>query len=113
MVVETDGSIEHVDSLKLAYEGAARTGPDAFRHSFDEALAHPGVAARQAGAAALADACRACPLLTVCGGGHYAHRYRAGHNFGNPSVYCDDLQRFIRHAARRPVTDAKPTSAGA
>lgn len=101
LVVETDGSIEQVDSLRSAYEGAALTGLDVFRHDFDAALRHPGVAARQAGAAALADVCRACPLLTVCGGGHYAHRYRAGHGFRNPSVYCADLQRFIRHVAAR------------
>ncbi len=101
VVVETDGSIEQVDSLKSCYAGAAETGLDVFRHGFDEALGHPGIAARQAGAAALAAECRACPLLTVCGGGHYAHRYRAGRGFANPSVYCADLQRFIRHVARR------------
>ncbi|MFF0382324.1 FxsB family cyclophane-forming radical SAM/SPASM peptide maturase [Streptomyces sp. NPDC004286] len=101
VVIETDGSIEQVDSLKSAYDGAAETGLDVFRHDFDQALAHPGVAARQAGLAGLAGRCRACPLVRVCGGGHYAHRYRAGHGFQNPSVYCADLQRFIRHVAAR------------
>jgi uncharacterized protein len=101
VVIETDGSIEQVDSLKSAYDGAAETGLDVFRHDFDQALAHPGVAARQAGLAGLAGRCRACPLVPVCGGGHYAHRYRAGHGFDNPSVYCADLQRFIRHVAAR------------
>ncbi|WTI82678.1 FxsB family radical SAM/SPASM domain protein [Streptomyces sp. NBC_00726] len=101
VVVETDGSIEQVDSLKSAYDGAAATGLDVFHHTFDEALRHPGVAARQAGAGALAAACRACPLLTVCGGGHYAHRYRADNGFRNPSVYCADLERLIRHIADR------------
>lgn len=101
VVVETDGSIEQVDSLKSAYEGAAATGLDVFRHSFDDALAHPGVAARQAGLAALGATCRACPLVTVCGGGHYAHRYRAGSGFRNPSVYCADLAHLVRHTATR------------
>lgn len=113
VVVETDGSIEQVDSLKSAYPGAARTGLDVFRHTFDEALRHPGVAARQAGVASLADQCRACPLLRVCGGGHYAHRYRAGHGFRNPSVYCADLQRFIRHVSSRLAAAASAASAGA
>ncbi|WSF40502.1 FxsB family radical SAM/SPASM domain protein [Streptomyces sp. NBC_01356] len=116
VVVETDGSIEQVDSLKSAYEGAARTGLDIFRHTFDAALRHPGVAARQAGAAALAAGCRACPLLSVCGGGNYAHRYRAGQGFTNPSVYCADLQRFIRHVAGRLAESAalaRPVSAAA
>ncbi|GGN78057.1 hypothetical protein GCM10011579_060830 [Streptomyces albiflavescens] len=111
VVVETDGSIEQVDSLKSCYEGAAETGLDVFRHSFDEALRHPGVAARQTGAASLAARCRACPLLSVCGGGHYAHRYRAGDGFANPSVYCADLQRFIRHVAGRLAGAAAPVTA--
>jgi uncharacterized protein len=109
VVVETDGSIEQVDSLKSAYEGAAATGLDVFRHDFDRALAHPGVAARQAGPDALADRCRACPLLTVCGGGHYAHRYRAGQGFRNPSVYCADLQHFIQHVAGRLAGGTRDT----
>ncbi|MER5440070.1 FxsB family cyclophane-forming radical SAM/SPASM peptide maturase [Streptomyces sp. NPDC002790] len=115
VVVETDGSIEQVDSLKSAYEGASATGLDVFRHDFDEALGHPGVIARQSAATALAARCLACPLLTVCGGGHYAHRYRVGSGFRNPSVYCADLQRFIHHVAARvaaPPAAAVPVSPG-
>lgn len=105
VVVETDGTIEQVDSLKSAYEGAAATGMDVFRNSFDDALAHPGVAARQSGLAALSATCRACELVTVCGGGHYAHRYRAPTGFGHPSVYCADLAHLVRHTAAR-LTEA-------
>jgi uncharacterized protein len=111
VVVESDGSIEQVDSLKSAYEGAAATGLDVFRNSFDDALAHPGVAARQAGLAALGATCRACALVTVCGGGHYAHRYRAGAGFRNPSVYCADLAHLVRHVAAR-VAEAAGTGHG-
>ncbi|MYZ40299.1 FxsB family radical SAM/SPASM domain protein [Streptomyces sp. SID4917] len=110
VVVETDGAIEQVDSLKSAYDTAAATGLDIFRHSFDDALSHPGVAARQSGAAALAAGCRSCPLLTVCGGGNYAHRYRAGDGFSHPSVYCADLERLIRHVAAR-LTEATASAA--
>ncbi|MGP3969615.1 FxsB family cyclophane-forming radical SAM/SPASM peptide maturase [Streptomyces sp. 6N223] len=99
VVVETDGGIEQVDALKTAYPGAAATGLDVFSHPFDAALGHPGIAARQAGRDALAPACRRCALVEVCGAGHYAHRYRAGHGFANPSVYCADLQRLIYHVA--------------
>ncbi len=101
VVIEADGAIEQIDSLKSAYEGAAATGLDVFRHPFDAALDHPGIVARQLGARGLCDTCRACPLQRVCGGGNYAHRYRAGAGFHHPSVYCADLQRLIRHAARR------------
>ncbi|WP_184573583.1 FxsB family cyclophane-forming radical SAM/SPASM peptide maturase [Streptomyces zagrosensis] len=100
-VVETDGTIEQSDALKSAYEGAAATGLDVFRHSFDDALAHPGIAARQAGADALAPSCLRCPVVRVCGGGHYAHRYHHGAGFRHPSVYCADLRHLIEHIAGR------------
>jgi uncharacterized protein len=99
-VVETDGSLEQVDTLKSAYPGAAGTGLHVGRDGFDAMLALPGIAARQLGTAALASACRTCSEHHTCGGGQYAHRYRAGAGFANPSVYCPDLFRLIRHVRR-------------
>jgi uncharacterized protein len=97
LVIETDGSIEQADSLKVAYDGAAGTGLDIFHHALDEAALHPGVMARQQGLAGVCAACRHCPVVTSCGGGLYAHRYSAGNGFDNPSVYCDDLMKLITH----------------
>jgi uncharacterized protein len=96
-VVETDGSIEQVDTLKVAYEGATRTSLHVSRDSFDAALMLPQVAARQIGRRALADKCLSCEVGDICGGGLYPHRYRSASGFRNPSVYCDDLFRLVRH----------------
>ncbi|MEV6161013.1 radical SAM/SPASM protein FxsB, inactivated metallohydrolase extension form [Streptomyces sp. NPDC052052] len=99
VVVETDGQLEQVDSLKSAYEGAAATGFDVFTHAFDEVAAHPGVQARQLGLAGVSETCRRCPVVRSCGGGLYTHRYRsAGPSgaFDNPSVYCADLEALVR-----------------
>ncbi|MEU0162675.1 radical SAM/SPASM protein FxsB, inactivated metallohydrolase extension form [Streptomyces sp. NPDC006261] len=96
IVVETDGQLEQVDSLKSAYEGAAATGFDVFTHSFDEVAAHPGVRARQLGLAGVSETCRRCPVVRSCGGGLYTHRYRSPDGFDNPSVYCADLAALIR-----------------
>jgi uncharacterized protein len=101
LVIDTDGSMEQVDTLKSAFDGAAATGLNVFEHDFDLALELPEIAARQIGLAALAEQCRACPVVRVCGGGYYPHRYRAGHGFRQPSVYCPDLLRLIRHIDRR------------
>ncbi|MFD7130882.1 FxsB family cyclophane-forming radical SAM/SPASM peptide maturase [Streptomyces sp. NPDC059894] len=101
VVVDTDGALEQIDSLKVAYHRATATGLDVFRHGFDEALDHPGIVARQLGSDALADTCRSCPVGRVCGGGNYGHRYARGTGFRHPSVYCADLERLVRHAARR------------
>lgn len=97
VVVETDGSIEQADSLKSAYKGAPATGLHVGRHSFDEALRLPAIVDRQIGKQALSANCLSCRIHEVCGGGLYAHRYRAGNGFDNPSVYCPDLLRIINH----------------
>ncbi len=96
-VVETNGEIEQVDSLKSAYDGAAGTRLHVSRDPFDTVLSLPSVAARQIGRRALSDECLACAAHEVCGGGLYPHRYRSGTGFRNPSVFCRDLFKLISH----------------
>ena len=107
IVVESDGAIEQMDALKSAYPGACATGLDVRYDDFDAALEDPGVVARQIGPAALSDQCRACPVYRVCGGGHYAHRYRPDSGFRNPSAYCADLRRLIDHVGSRVAADVR------
>ncbi|MFJ4781167.1 radical SAM/SPASM protein FxsBH, inactivated beta-hydroxylase extension form [Streptomyces sp. NPDC088762] len=107
VVVETDGTLEQADSLKTAHEGAAATGFDVFGHSFDEVAAHPGIRARRLGLAGVSAQCRRCPVVRSCGGGLYAHRYRAANGFDNPSVYCTDLKALVEGVEQRiaPAAD--------
>ncbi|MFJ7198519.1 MULTISPECIES: radical SAM/SPASM protein FxsBH, inactivated beta-hydroxylase extension form [unclassified Streptomyces] len=116
VVVETDGQLEQVDSLKSAYEGAAATGFDVFTHSLDEVAAHPGVQARQLGLAGVSETCRRCPVVRSCGGGLYTHRYRSTgpfDAFDNPSVYCADLAALVRGIeARTAASLAAPEVTG-
>jgi uncharacterized protein len=104
-VVDTDGSIKQLDSLSSAYSGAADTGLHILTDSFDAALGHPTTVARQIGADALSPLCRACPVMRICGGGLYPHRYREGEGFRHPSVYCADLMRLIAHVSERVRSD--------
>lgn len=97
VVIETDGSIQQADTLKAAYSGAPQTGLHVVRDPLDKALLLPGIVARQLSIRALSAQCRACRIRRVCGGGLYAHRYRTGTGFANPSVYCPDLMRLINH----------------
>ncbi len=105
VVIETDGSIEQSDSLKVAYEGAPETGLDVFRHTLDDVLDQPLIRQRQSGAAELGPTCARCPLLAVCGGGLFAHRYASTSGFRNPSVYCADLAALILHIRDRLRAD--------
>ncbi len=105
LVIETDGSMEQVDTLKSTYEGAPETGLNVLEHPLNEALRHPSIVARQLGLDALAPACLCCPVVKVCGGGYYPHRYRRGSGFRNPSVYCPDLLRLVQHIQTRLRAD--------
>jgi uncharacterized protein len=99
LVIETDGTLEQADSLKTAYDGAPETGFDVLRDPIDAAARHPALLGRQLGLAGLCSQCRVCPVVESCGGGLYAHRYRAEPDprraFDHPSVYCEDLYAFI------------------
>lgn len=105
IVVETDGSIKQLDSLSSTYPGAADTGLDVMSGSFDDALDHPTTVARQIGVNALSRKCLACPVVEICGGGLYPHRFREGEGFRNPSVYCEDLLQLINHVRDRVLGD--------
>jgi uncharacterized protein len=101
-VIESDGAIEQTDALKSAYAGAPATGFSVLTDAFDAALDHPGIVARQLGRDALAAECLRCPIVDLCGGGHYVHRFRADSSgFRNPTVYCEDMKLLTTHACSR------------
>jgi uncharacterized protein len=108
IVVETDGELKAVDSLKITYPGADVLGLTLFEHSFDDALRHPAIVERQVGQTALCTTCQQCDLVNVCGGGYYPHRYSQANGFQNPSVYCADLTKLIRTLHARITADLKP-----
>lgn len=101
IVVETDGQIEAVDSLKATFDGATKLGYNVFDHSFDLAACNVAVKSRQMGAASLCRQCQECELVGICGGGYIPNRYSRENGFGNPSVYCTDLKKLITHIRRR------------
>jgi uncharacterized protein len=100
-VIETDGSYEQVDSLKVAYGGAPATGLNVFSDGLDAVAGHPDIVSRQQGLDSLSQVCRECPVVASCGGGLYAHRYRSGTGFDNPSVFCGDLLKLITHVEQQ------------
>lgn len=95
--IETDGSYGLVDTLKSAYQGASVTNLNVFDDDFDRLLEVPSVIAGQIGLDGLSEKCNSCRHVATCGGGYLPHRYRSGHGFLNPSVYCHELAKLIDH----------------
>jgi uncharacterized protein len=97
IVVDTNGDMEAVDTLKTVGRKATHLGLNVTSHSFDEALLKPAVYSRMSGFSALCKTCRECAFLGNCGGGYLPHRYSAAAGFINPSIYCQDLTRLFQH----------------
>ncbi len=97
VVVETNGEIEGVDSLKGAFDGATRLGYNVFEHDFDTVARDAAVQRRQLGLGEVCETCRQCPVVPICGGGYVPHRYSSARGFDNPSVYSSDLMKLILH----------------
>jgi uncharacterized protein len=107
IVVESNGEIEGVDCLKASFDGATRLGYDVFRHSFETVCGDMAVLARQMGVDALSQECRDCSLVRVCGGGYLPHRYSSERGFDNPSIYCADLTKLIRHVGATVLAELR------
>jgi uncharacterized protein len=97
LTIGTDGAIEGVDTLKSAFPGAHELGLNVLTHSFDDALKHHMIEARQLGIDMLPGECAACWAVDTCGGGYFPHRYAKTTGFRNRSVYCTDLLKLIGH----------------
>ena len=111
VVVETNGDVELVDSLKGTFEGATHLGFNVRDHRFDQVAEHTMVEFRRLGLGALADVCQSCRLVKVCGGGYLPNRYDTVSGFRNPSIYCHDLQKLIGTIRETLVQDIGRTKA--
>lgn len=102
LIVETDGSIQALDALRVCEDGIADSGLDVFAHGFDDLdqglpLVHRLVHERLP----LSPACQVCHERAVCGGGYLPHRYSRTNGFDNPSVWCRDILKLLAHIRHR------------
>src|SRR2546430_1340815 len=87
-------------TLFRSEDGMAATGLHVATASFTDALAHPAIRAQHAGLAGLAETCRGCEIVSVCGGGLYAPRYPQGAGGGrgqrlNPVTVKNPIASFF------------------
>jgi uncharacterized protein len=105
VTIESDGTIEGSDGLKVTAPSGGATGMNVFEHTFDDVIRDPGFAATRLGFAGLGAECQACPIVSVCGGGLHAHRFSAKDGFRRPSIYCRDLFALVSHIQIRVEDD--------
>jgi uncharacterized protein len=109
VVIETDGAIQPVDTLRACESGMIETGLNVRTHGLDDLhLGPPLLHQLVTQGLPLCATCRACPEVAVCRGGYVTHRYSRANGFDNPSAWCADLLALIQHI-RRKVTRAHRT----
>jgi len=97
IVVETNGDIETVDTLKSCGNGFTKGSHNIVNNSLSEVLETPLVDLYYKSHKRLCEKCNSCPVLDVCGGGYITHRYSSLNGFNNPSIYCEDYMNLIAH----------------
>jgi uncharacterized protein len=98
LVVETNGDIEAVDSLKGCGEGFTKTNMNIATHDFTEIVKLPlGKLYFEDSMEKLCTKCLECPVVDICKGGRLVHRHKKENGFNNPSIYCEDMILIISH----------------
>lgn len=97
MVIETDGSMEAADTLRIVGNGFTKQGLNIADHDIEDAINNPLTELYINSHQALCVQCTRCPIKDVCGGGMLAHRYKKENGFNNPTVYCHDMVRLITY----------------
>jgi uncharacterized protein len=107
--LEADGDIEALDVLKVCEQGGARTGFNIEGNDIAEVINSNLIQGRFVfQGAALPGGCSACEEKDTCGGGYVPHRFSAAQKFDNPSVWCADILKLLRHM--RVVLGVPPAS---
>lgn len=105
LVIETDGSIETVDVLRVCENGITRTARNVAGDSFDDALGDALPMLYYHSSERLCAACEACAVKEICAGGYLPHRFSRARRFDNPSVYCQDLETLIGAVQRWTISE--------
>jgi uncharacterized protein len=94
-VVESDGSLQLLDVLRVCSAGAAHTNASLGETSLADFFIEV-----EAAIPPPAQECRACRAFKACGGGYLPHRYENG-SFDHASGYCDALLALHDHVHQK------------
>jgi uncharacterized protein len=97
LIIETDGEIRKNDTLRTSFDGADffQKRPNIQETSLSSILSSIEFHDTCSMQVNLADDCKDCQLLDVCGGGMPLYRWKTDNRYDNPSVYCNDHKLYI------------------
>jgi uncharacterized protein len=109
--VETDGSIQGVDKLRICEDGLTATSLNVHESAFSEIIHASALHGSILDGVPLPTGCSGCPEAETCAGGYLPHRYSKERQFDNPSVWCADLLALFDHVRMRMGVDHDETDA--
>ncbi|OXG05617.1 uncharacterized protein BC749_101475 [Flavobacterium araucananum] len=106
LVVQSDGSIETVDTLKICGNGFTDTVFNVLKDDLNVIYKESNLARMYYKSHDdLCNTCQNCPIEPVCGGGYLGHRFSKINLFDNPSIYCREIIELICHIQNEILND--------
>lgn len=97
VVIESNGSIEAVDPLRVCGDSFTRTNLNVLFNNISDLWDLPLFRMYYNSHRILCDKCNNCSIKNICGGGYIVHRYSEINGFDNPSLYCNDIKKLVTY----------------
>ena len=101
LIIETNGGIEPIDSLKVCGQEFTKTNKNIKEDDLDAIFESSLGSLYFNESMQVCSQCKDCPIFEICLGGRLVHRFDKKNGFDNPSVYCEDMVKFICHIQNR------------
>lgn len=106
LVIETDGSIETVDTLKICGDGFTKTKLNILKDDLNVIYKESSLARMYYNSHKnLCNTCQNCPIEPVCGGGYLGHRFSKSNAFDNVSIYCKEIIELVCYIQNEVLKD--------
>lgn len=93
-VIETNGGVEVVDSLRACYEGITRNDINLHTNKIEDIFENDVFDVYYHAHEMVCEQCSNCPIYEMCGGGFLGSRFANKTGFDNPTIYCKDIIRL-------------------
>ncbi len=97
LVIETNGSIELVDDLRICGDNFPFLGLNVADNPIDDFFDTLKVREAASAERQLPEMCDRCLHLHICGSGGHAFRFGPDATYNHPSISCEDLRALIDH----------------
>lgn len=97
IMIESDGELQPLDSLRICGDAFTSTGINVRDSSVATLYMHPLYQECIEADERVPEECLSCQVRDICGGGLMTHRWGRGNRFLNPSVHSSSIRAVLEH----------------